>query len=156
LAGSYRDLVLVTVDGDFPGPRLLWRSDGTSAGTFPLSETVTLSNPIPFKGVVYLTGCGTSGCDLWKTDGSAAGTILVKDLAAAGGSLQQVLAAGSRLFFTAGDSAGGVALWSSDGTAAGTVRLQAFGHGTADLLAAAGDRLFFSLTAGDKGPALWT
>ncbi len=157
LVGSYRDLALVTVNFGLGSPALLWRSDGTAAGTFPLSTAVTLSNPVPFQGEVYLAGCTRDvGCDLWKTDGSTDGTVRVKDLVTAGGSLQQAFAAGSRLFLAVGDSQGGVALWSSDGTAAGTAPVQALGHAGAVLLAATGDRLFFTLTGNDQMPALWT
>jgi ELWxxDGT repeat protein len=158
LVGSYRDLALVSVNLlGIASPALLWRSDGTAAGTFPLSTTVTLRDPVPFQGAVYLSGCTRDlGCDLWKTDGSTLGTVPVKDLVATGGSLQQALAAGHRLFFTVGDRQGGVALWSSDGTAAGSAQIQSLGHGGTRLLAAAGDRLFFTLAGDDQVPALWT
>ena len=158
IAGSFHNLALVSVYQGFPDPVLLWRSDGTRAGTFPLSSAVSLDSPVAFKGALYLRGCiDGPRCDLWKSDGTQAGTVKVKDIAPGDprATILQMAAVGSRLFFTAFDGSGSESLWVSDGTAAGTSRLKTLGHGTPDLLTAAGNRLFFAFT-NDQESALWT
>jgi len=161
IVGSFRDLVLVSARAGFAAPARLWRSDGTRTGTFPLSLTASLDRPVLFNGAVYLTGCAEdgSGCDLWKTDGSQAGTVRLS-LAPQEPrlSIDQVIAIGPRLYFTAYDANSDAALWTTDGTPAGTHRLRIFsqgGHGTPRLLTAAGNRLFFGFST-EQDMALWT
>ena len=63
----------------------------------------------------------TVGDALWRTDGTEEGTTLVKDRGTAGWfSLSKFVAAGSTVYFRAGDHLHGYELWSSDGTPEGT------------------------------------
>jgi trimeric autotransporter adhesin len=71
---------------DATNGRELWRSDGTSKGTFLVKDI----NPGAASGAgdlvkvnssVYLWGNdGTNGWELWKSAGTAASTFLVKDI----------------------------------------------------------------------------
>ncbi len=64
----------------------LWRSDGTSAGTFLLKDIFPgagSSRPYAFtelNGTMFFTANdGVHGWELWKSDGTVAGTVLFKD-----------------------------------------------------------------------------
>lgn len=74
--------------GDETAGRELWVSDGTTGGTFRLSDIrpgATGSRPLdltPLAGLVYFTADdGTRGRELWQTDGTVAGTKLTAELA---------------------------------------------------------------------------
>src|SRR5262249_40855651 len=73
-------------------------------------------------------------------------------------SAQPPTRAGSRVFFTAGDSATGLELWSTDGTAAGTALVRDIAAGTAAAwprtFAALGSRVFFVAADAAHGPEL--
>jgi ELWxxDGT repeat protein len=142
------------------GDPYLWRSDGTPAGTVPLTvggERVTLSDYEDFglltaflKEVLYFSSCRPSqGCELWRSDGSPGGTRIVRDLVPGeqGGYPYRMTVAGDRLFFTSGEN-----LWRSDGTEAGTVLLKE--NLSAQELTALGDKLIF-LALAATGPELW-
>ena len=63
----------------------LWRTDGTTAGTFPLQSAGSFVQITPallnVDGVLYFDGSSsTTGEELWKTDGTTAGTVVVKDI----------------------------------------------------------------------------
>jgi ELWxxDGT repeat protein len=113
--------------------RELWRSDGTSAGTWlvrDIHKGSANSNPEPAAVVghlLYFTAKDSAhGQELWKTDGTPAGTQLVKDIAPGpmpGAFFGGALAVGDLLFFNVdhygwADDSG---LWVSDGTTAGTL-----------------------------------
>jgi ELWxxDGT repeat protein len=101
----------------------LWRSDGTVAGTFPLthlaahgfgddpSELTLVGNRIFF--IVR--------SQLWVSDGTSAGTVMVREFSEWP---RRLAALGSRVLFLAPDS--GEELWITDGTAAGTHPLTSF------------------------------
>ena len=69
----------------------LWTSDGTPAGTRPLTR---FAEPLPFDrlpdesvgtvidGVLYFLADDGTGRDLWQTDGTVQGTRRVTDFAA--------------------------------------------------------------------------
>lgn len=110
---------------------------------------------------VYFAATSRTGRDLWATDGTAKGTVKVRDLhVPAGGSPQEFVVAGDRLFFTAGDTAHGRELWTSDGTARGTrlvadIRPGRRGSGIAELTAV-GTSVYFRADDGVHGAELWT
>ena len=110
----------------------IWRSDGTTAGTYLLKDinpSVTLTPP------TYLTKVGNTlffaanddalGTELWKSDGTTAGTVMVKDIYTGSGTgidLSSMVDFGGNLYFVANDGTTGFdALWKSNGTTAGTV-----------------------------------
>lgn len=156
--------LLIIQTGEFESPESigLWRTDGTIAGTYPLTPRVTefpegtlVAGP---GGDLYFTACAAS-CGLWRSDGTPAGTRVVRDFAVApfsGMGPHGLTAWHGRLYFFAGDGNGaGSGLWSTDGTAAGTVFLAPTGEGEdwPELLGATASQLFF--TAGDIRQELW-
>ncbi len=114
--------------------RELWRSDGTSAGTYmvkdinPAGSGVDPSSWEPELTAVsgtlfFVADNGTAGQELWASDGTPEGTRMVKDIRpeAMGSKPYGLYAGGGRLFFGADDGSGsGSELWVSDGTAGGT------------------------------------
>jgi ELWxxDGT repeat protein len=119
------------------GASLLYRTDGTRAGTYslgvPLAATSAgqLVNQAFAGGAFFFRVCASpvsSRCELWRTDGSLAGTGRVKDLAPGSSDdphIDSVTAVGGKVFLFA-EINGRVELWKSDGTEAGTVRVQTF------------------------------
>jgi ELWxxDGT repeat protein len=105
--------------------RVLYRSDGTPAGTAPLHPVRPgTTSGVAIGGVVFFAGfTPDGGAELWKTDGTAAGTARVKDILPGTGSSNPTLLTnvGGILYFTAVDPDHGRELWKSDGTDAGTV-----------------------------------
>lgn len=131
IVGSTGELLFWTTDLSVPVSGLggLWRSDGTTEGTFLLapSRTVSSEGPLLIGERVFFVGRDdTFGQELWVTDGTVAGTLRVADLnpATGGSNPDQLTALGERVLFVAreGDTAT-QALWLSDGTAAGTTKV---------------------------------
>jgi ELWxxDGT repeat protein len=120
-------------DANGPTGGGLWKSDGTEAGTVPVSS-VGGSGLTNVNGTLFFTSSAVQGNELWKSDGTAAGTTLVKDIYP-GGQFDSYLGiffpnssdpraltnVNGTLYFTATDGGHGWELWKSDGTAAGTV-----------------------------------
>jgi ELWxxDGT repeat protein len=104
--------------------RELWRSDGTEAGTTPVTDLAPgvaagrpQSNVVVWKRRLYFAADdGVHGAELWSSDGTAAGTRLALELAAgpAGSSPTGLTIAGDRLFFAASDGVTGRQLWVMD------------------------------------------
>ena len=149
---------------DSIGGRELWRTDGTTAGTFrviDLNVGTVPSNPtmltVAGDGVYFFADGGVAGKGLWKTDGTAAGTLFVKAVQAV--TAAPPVAVGSNLFFTVADSTYGTELWKSDGTAGGTIMVRDAQPGSGSSsplnLTAAGTTLFFSAATGAYGRELW-
>ncbi len=119
----------------------LWRSDGTSSGTYLLKDINEgsegdLSEYTGFTvvgDVLYFSADdGTHGKELWKTDGTASGTVLVDDINADGADSYPyyMVAVDGLLYFSAYSADSGRELWKSDGTAAGTVLVDDTATGT--------------------------
>ncbi|RKH72603.1 hypothetical protein D7X96_04210 [Corallococcus interemptor] len=160
---------LFFVTSTFDAGSLLWRSDGTEAGTFPLKtfpgppgvyqpqNLVAVGNRLFFQ-----TRTDTTGNELWLSDGTADGTRLVKDITpgAEGSVLTNATELNGRLvFFRWVPLPGGGAgpeLWRSDGTTAGTLRVRNFtstpGLGN-DTLKVNSVLLFFF--SEDTGTTMW-
>lgn len=105
----------------------LWRTDGTSSGTFMLKDIFpggqdSGAKPlVEFNGEVYFRA--TNGWDthgLWKTNGTPVGTVLVKP----GLNIGDSLVIGDTIFLSGFDGVNGYELWKSDGTGVGTVMLK--------------------------------
>lgn len=115
----------------------LWRTDGTSAGTYLLKDIragtlgSTPSYFTQFSNRIYFqANDGILGAELWVSDGTSAGTVMLADLAAGAisgrPSFLTVLTLGSttRLLFSAQDERDQKSeFWQSDGTLAGTIKL---------------------------------
>lgn len=98
--------------------RVVWRSDGTKAETYPLgipsNEADGVYGAVPFKRKLYLAIHDA----LWRTDATRGSSTRVR--AIENGGIRGFTEAGGSLFFIANDGARRQVLWQLDGTAAGT------------------------------------
>ncbi len=110
-----------------------WVSDGTTAGSFMLSnvshaiKSVNILNFVPTAhGVVFLAQDATNGEELWVTDGTSAGTHVIKNINPGTGSIDimDYAVLNSNMIFQANDGTHGVEVWTTDGTDTGTVMLK--------------------------------
>lgn len=154
-----------------PGGTQVWRSDGTSAGTFPLSA---FGDVYPFAyyadtveatklaGSYYFLGYGDDYTySLWRSPGTPGAAVRVRKIAGAGENLpiapwlEQV---GDRLVFWGFDD--GWKPFTSDGTAAGTFPLAETCAGSCPSFAGSagvvGNRLFFVAVDEAQHQQLWT
>lgn len=116
------------------GSGLLWKTDGTAAGTVPVKDLtapgasgsrygLNLRGSMRFGGAVLFAGDdGVHGQELWRTDGTEAGTRMVVDVTPAQleGDASGMRAHDDWLLLGAPVTAGGNTVLRSDGTAAGT------------------------------------
>jgi ELWxxDGT repeat protein len=139
-----------------------WVSDGTAAGTEPLTEILPGNDwsyffdltPLGNGSALFSTG------SLWETDGTPAGT---GPLFATGGpaDVSGLTRIGSTVFFSGSSTAEGQELWKTDGTAAGTLLVKDILPGAAEAgpfrLTAAGNTLFFVANGGTgaRNQELW-
>ncbi|RKG87253.1 hypothetical protein D7W82_14205 [Corallococcus sp. CA049B] len=160
---------LYFVTSGFDAGSVLWRSDGTEAGTvqvkvFPGPPGVYQPQNLVAVGnkLFFQTRTDTTGMELWSSNGTEAGTRLVKDITpgAEGSVMTNATELNGRLVFfrwvpVPGDGAR-PELWRSDGTAAGTLRVKDFG-GLTNLgyyTLKAGNALLFIFSE-DTGTTLW-
>jgi ELWxxDGT repeat protein len=161
-----------------PVQGVLWRTDGTPAGTFSIQPAGIdfvnlLSTPGPYQ---WLQGHDANGVmSVWRTDGTAAGTVKVLDRQVADSYYWYQRKTG-RFYFRAypfGTSTSFRNLWVSDGTPGGTRQLTSLanpplgaslqravsdpsGGGLPGIFAELGDGVFFVDFAGPQGPfSLW-
>lgn len=146
------------------GEDQLWRSDGTTAGTYLLKDfglnQYVASGYMPAGTLFYLmiVTPGT-GNVLWKTDGTAAGTEVVKTIGTTGNNnYPQNVAIGSTLYF-AGLDGNGKELWKTDGTTSGTVMVadifSGAGSSNPNTLTILNNNVYFSATTINEGTELW-
>jgi ELWxxDGT repeat protein len=142
---------------------VLWRSDGTDAGTRPVKM-------LPGNSRLLTVAGGRlhffAGCELWRSDGTAAGTVPVMAFPGAFAfscELSQPLAGkDGRLLFFANDGVHGREPWKSDGTAAGTSLVADVYPGAASSTGFGQDSLingrwyFRAKGSEDVGVQLWT
>ncbi len=142
---------------------VLYRSDGTAAGTSAIGNTGggLFEQQISFNGSIYFAA-GTSGNrELWKTNGTAAGTGLVKDInpGAVPSYPHGFRVHNGTLYFVADHATYGTELWKSDGTAAGTVLVKDIypgaGSSNPTPLTMLGGQLFFGANDGTHGTEFW-
>jgi ELWxxDGT repeat protein len=117
----------------------LWRTDGTSLGTFllkdinPGSFSSSVSNLTNVNGTLYFrANDGSLGQELWKSDGTEQGTVLVKDSrpGSLGSNPTFLFNHNGTLYFRATDGSSGYELWKSDGSTSGTVLVRDINPGT--------------------------
>ncbi|HEV2854131.1 MAG TPA: ELWxxDGT repeat protein [Thermoanaerobaculia bacterium] len=157
--------ILVTASGDprdsYASVYRLWRTDGTKAGTIPLTGTLTDYPEVvssPELGFFYFSGSRRATNDgpvLWRSDGTRAGTSVFQDARGATfyGPHSFTFWRG-RLYFVAGDGEQ-TGIWSTDGTPEGTSFVTAVGEGAEQQsrLQATSSRLFFG--SGESAEDLW-
>ncbi|RKH14806.1 hypothetical protein D7V97_02155 [Corallococcus sp. CA053C] len=154
----------------FPNHSLLWKSDGTTAGTVPVKDFPAYGTS-GYRDLGELTAVGhrlffsindpTVGRELWVSDGTGAGTRLVADLTpgAASTSLSELASVGGTLsFFRREPATNGLLLWKSDGTAAGTVQvldLETQASLASSVVLSSGLRVFILQDAVSGGTRVW-
>src|SRR5262249_18630708 len=114
------------IDTGENSPGGLWTSDGTVAGTVPVSQigsAVAAVTPFYFAGTDSV-----HGSELWRSNGTSKGTVLVKDINTHtyGSNPKYLTDANGTLYFvasTGGEFSTDYSLFKSDGTTAGTTSL---------------------------------
>ncbi|CAM4404422.1 hypothetical protein [Corallococcus exiguus] len=160
---------LFFVTSGFDTGSVLWRSDGTEAGTvqvkvFPGPPGVYQPQNLVAVGntLFFQARTDATGMELWISNGTTGGTRLVKDITpgAEGSVMTNATELNGRLVFfrwvpVPGDGAR-PELWRSDGTAAGTLRVNDFGGLTnlGNYTLKAGNALLFIFSE-DTGTTLW-
>jgi ELWxxDGT repeat protein len=149
-------------------PYLLYRTDGTAAGTYqidlgegarllPSSFGYKRSETVGGKAFLVVED-EDHGAELWVSDGTPAGTRLLKDVRPGeiGSSPTGLTAFGNRVFFSAMTNAsdGFGRLWVSDGTEAGTVPVDDTLWNPRDLTVHGGFLYFFAQDQGGD-QSLW-
>ncbi len=137
------------------GGAQLWKSDGTPAGSVPVSNVKHGCYPsdlTPVGNAVYFAGFDLSlGAQLWESN--ASGTQMVTDIAGPGGYPgcypTDLTNAGGVLYFAATDATDGQQLWATNPTSGTTTMLTSanagVGRGTFPQdLTAVGSTLYFS------------
>jgi ELWxxDGT repeat protein len=125
-----RFFVVVCSDPDFFFNCVLFRSDGTRAGTAPfVAAGLTFPFLAPHSFAVWqdrlvFIAFNDESIGLWSTDGTPEGSVRLADVHEAEDSLAPVVPADANLFFGSGDT--GQDLWVTDGTPGGARRLAGF------------------------------
>lgn len=111
----------------------LWRTDGSSAGTYQVKDIRTGSaSSTPIIGgvfgnkLLFTANDGLSEREPWISDGTAAGTFMLKDIAAGpmSSSSDNFVVFKNKVLFAAVTLTTGQELWITDGTQAGTQLLK--------------------------------
>jgi ELWxxDGT repeat protein len=133
----------------------VWRSDGTSPGTFRLSagdwvREAATPHPVSIEhdGKIHFAACRTrDDCSLHATDGTVAGTTIVAPLGLTTGIVDAWFERYGDGFVVGlrGFPFGGI--WRSDGTAAGTTRIMS-GSFDQFALSVVGDRIHYYTPSG--------
>ena len=128
LAGN--DLFYVIDYNNNTGEEEVWRSDGTTEGTYLVKPDIPpfySTNAVVVGNVLYFTSddfFGLYGDELYKSEGTVASTGIVKDIfpGSNGSFPSQLFNFNGKIYFTAYDAQApyGYVLWTSDGTEAGT------------------------------------
>jgi len=135
------------------GSPTIWKSDGTTAGTAPVTLPSALSLftwMAALDGSLYFAARINTDYGMWRLDPGAAAPVLVKAFPSPGlisNTLEQAVH-GGYLYFTRLDSVT-EELWRTDGTTDGTVRLLAAPFGLTQSfseLTQVGDAVFFTRT----------
>jgi len=155
----------------FSVANVVWKSDGTEAGTVVVRDTSTDMHPLKFgqfsalADTLYFVGeDDVHGKELWKSDGTEAGTVLVKDIRQTTGDSiistnVEHIKIGDNYYFTADDGVHGFELWKSNGTSDGTVMLKDIRAGIdssiPSMLRKVNDTLYFVAGNDVNGRELW-
>lgn len=145
----------------------LWRTDGTTAGTWmvrdirPGSDHSEIEYLTNVSGTLFFTAVSEDGLALWTSDGTEAGTLMVQDLSPSGDGNAEawyLTSIGNAVYFASAPDGVHFSLWRSDGTQAGTQVILAApadqGFYISELTAVA-DKLYFVTEADFDGTMLW-
>jgi ELWxxDGT repeat protein len=125
------DYIFFTANDGINGQEL-WRSDGTTAGTYMVkdinNEPNTGSFPSELKninGILYfVANDGTFGYELWRSDGTDLGTYMVKDISIgiANSIIRSITAFNNKIYFYT-SAVNNFKLWETLGTEATTIQI---------------------------------
>jgi ELWxxDGT repeat protein len=144
----------------------LWISDGSAAGTRPITTFQTLNSLTGSNHqVIFMANDGVSGLELWRSDGTISGTFQLKDIRPGPGSSLNFsfrpmnAQANGEVFFVANDGVSGSELWKTDGTISGTLQVRDIvpgsGSSGAQNLTTVDETIFFSAWDAANGRELW-
>lgn len=156
------DDVLYFAARDGTHGRELWRSDGTTAGTYLVVDLFPGESDSELRALTNIDGSlyfraddGTSGRQLWRSDGTAEGTTRATDLRHGVYRSNDLKLVGLDGFvFVAEQNT--AELWKTDGTIEGTSRIADFRSLNTPLLDVVGEELFFLAEQDNSiGRELW-
>lgn len=140
----------------------VWRSNGTSEGTFVIKQSGDARFLTNLNGtLLFAAWDDASGFELWRSDGTVAGTVLVEDIRPGRDSSAPfwLTVVDGKVLFSAETAEEGRELWSTDGTREGTGLLHDIvpGPGSSEpsLLTPVGPRVFFITDDGTSGAEPW-
>ncbi|MFZ5999674.1 MAG: hypothetical protein ACOYW3_04130, partial [Bacteroidota bacterium] len=143
------DLAFFRSDNNGIAPAL-WRTDGTTDGTYELDVNLVDVGVAAGKYLIYSKYAPNGDFELWRTDGTPAGTKLLK------GGLSRALyplSFGDRAAFAISAGNGAHSLWVTDGTVEGT---KVAGQLTTTLTSSGigigkgqGDQFYFTISGSD-------
>ena len=97
------------------GERELWRSDGTSAGTYKLSpgNTERVEHITSADSRIYFAAAPGNDDELWTSDGTAAGTVRVAEIrpGSRGAGLEDLVTYKDDVYFSADNGTDGTEFW---------------------------------------------
>lgn len=140
----------------------LCTSDGTTAGTLPLSPGLRVDEDVgivEFQGRVFFSANdATHGFELWESDGTTAGTRFFKEFepGVGNGLVGSPIVVNGKLLIPATSAATGSEWWVSDGSAASTTLLRDLHPGTGSGIVGrntcvAGGKLYWCADDGGHG-----
>lgn len=143
------DLVFFAADTNATGQEV-WRSDGTSAGTYLLADAPLASAslfPRAFRSIGDLVFWTDNDATLWVSDGTVAGTKVLMQFSVRPSNL---VTAGGLLYFAASHREVDGRIWRSDGTSAGTLPIDDIPRqATGFPIFAAGSSIFFGIDSAE-------
>ncbi|HSF43775.1 MAG TPA: ELWxxDGT repeat protein [Thermoanaerobaculia bacterium] len=105
-------------DGEFE----IWRTDGTSQGTFRVASLSGGAALVPFQGSLYFF----ADRKIWKTDGTVQGTVKTGDYPEDLSIVELAVAGPNGIYFKAVTAPYETEFWFTDGTTAGTRQFTSF------------------------------
>lgn len=143
----------------------LWRTDGTTEGTFLLKDIYsgnTSSYPkslVTFNGLVYFLAQSDEGYCIWKTDGTKEGTVKVTN--ASCGVAENLYLLNNKLIVEIYSPATGYELGVSDGVSNTITLLKDINSGSASAIDMVDEpiifnnKIYFAASDGNLGKELW-
>ncbi len=141
----------------------LWRSDGTTKGTYLIKEfsgnyaAANPSNLYVYNNTLYFSATDAIyGNELWKSNGTTEGTEILSDIHPSGSSLPSnfVICNGIMYFLATNSDGSQKDIWRTDGTKEGTYEVKRPGYFTIGTFTSANNKLYYTNRYGSN--QLWT